>query len=554
MSISVAIHKGSRNFIEKGIAFLQHFFSRKDVSVICFILAICIKILLTWSFLKVHDDKLYQALAGKNLIEGHGLTLKQVHVSNLSKEYYESLVGWPPGYSVVFGIIYKFVNDVDVSCFIIDIIFIVLYFIILRKLLKQLDFPVYLINVFVLFNGSSITNYIIHSTPTDLITLVLSLHIFYFSIRVFKNEKDVAEVALLAILNVIPAWFRYMYIPITFVIPAFFIWNGWMKKNKRLLLHGIIILAAGIISTIVLLGIQKPYGTQVGYIVVSDRGVFWSNLLQLYPVLITAFINIDFYLSQLSSFTGITYSSWMQIMRWINMILFIFLLSRFLLFSFRRKWLVSTTWQAFITAGGITAFSIFCVLAYMSVTYNGYFPPPRKVFWTYLSEERYFIFLEFVIVIISVRWLFIVRSAPLQLKKLLQWLFLLAFCIEFMHCFYFLGKNFTFGRKTNHPLLNYMDEVIKENKKKNIDVVFAASPNLASLSVLSGGKALLESNELNDKIYSGKPVKLVAIFKGRPSSFYNAFFENQKVTEEVQFGPLILYSCYINPDTTNHKY
>ena len=537
-----------------GIKFLQQLLSRKDVSIFCFILAICIKILLTWSFLKVHNDKLYQAMAGINLIEGHGLTLKQVHVSNLSKEYYESLVGWPPGYSVLFAIIYKFVNDIDVSCFIIDIIFIVLYFIILRKLLKQLDFPVYLINLLLLFNGSSIPNYLIHSNPTDLITLVLSIYTCYFSIRVFKKEKDVAAVVLLAFLNVIPAWFRYVYIPVTFVVPALFLWNGWIKKNMPLLQHGIIILVAGILSTIALLAFQKPYETNVGYVVVSERGVFWSNLLQLSPILITAFINTEFYSLQLSSFTGITYSSWMQIMKWINLVLFTFFLGRFLIFSLQRKWLVNTSWQAFITAGGITAFSIFCVLAYMSITHNAYYPPPLNLFWTYLSEERYFIFIELIIAIIAVRWLFMSQSAALKPKKLLQWLFLLAFAIELIHGFYFLGKNFTLVHKKNHHLLNYIDNVIKENNKKDIEVVFAANSTLANLSVLSGGKALLESNELNDKIYSDRPVKLIAVFKGRPSSFYSSFFKNQKVIQEAQFGLLFLYSCYINPEAANHKY
>src|SRR5690349_24615710 len=131
-------------FGETAASFLKKLFSRKDVSVICFSLAIVIKILLFFYYQQTVDDKLAQAVAGKNLAEGHGLTIKHVHVSNLSKEIYEPLVGWPPAYSVVFAIIYSLCKNLDVSIFIIEIICAILFFILLRKILRQLNFPEYL--------------------------------------------------------------------------------------------------------------------------------------------------------------------------------------------------------------------------------------------------------------------------------------------------------------------------------------------------------------------------------------------------------------------------
>lgn len=542
-----------------GMKYLNQLLSRKDVSICCFILAVCIKIFLTCAHYHVNSDKLFQAMAGKNFAEGHGLTIKQVHANNLSKEYYEPLVGWPPGYSIVFGIIYTLLKDVELTCLIIDFIFIILYFIILRKLFNQLGFPLYLNNILLLFNASLITTYMTHSTPTDLITLVLSIYGCYYSIKLFLKEKAIPDLILLAVLNCIPAWFRYMYIPVTFVIPAFFIWNGWMKKNKRLSLYGILIFAAGLVSTMALLAFQKPYGTNVGYVPIAESGIYWSNLLKLSPILFSVFINTEFYALQLSTVTGLTFVTWMQAMKWINLILVTILCGWFLFFSFRRKWLAASAWQTFVMIGGFTGLSIFGVLCYMSLTHSDHYAPPLQFIWTYVSEDRYFIFVELVILIITAKWLFVNQPVPFKPKKLLQWLFLLALLIQFLHSIYFLGKDYTFDQRNisqttiKRRMAAYIDNAINYNKKKGIDVVVTANTTLANRSVLSGGKALFETTELNDKLHTDKPIKLIIACKGKPSSFYSPFLETHEVIEEARIGPLNFYSYFINPDTATLK-
>jgi hypothetical protein len=548
MSLAIP-DNSSRKIINRPAIFLKEFFSRKDVSVICFLLAIVIKILLFFYFQKINGDKLAQAIAGKNLAEGHGLTIKQVHVSNLSTEIYEPLVGWPPAYSVLYAIIHSVVKDLDVSCIIIDIIFIILFFILLRKFLRQLNFPDYLTNLLVLFNGSAITYYIEKSTPTDFLTLVLFVYNCYLTIKVFAERKPVLPGILLGFFNALLAWFRYMYIPVTFVIPCVLLWNGWLKKDKKLLLYGTYTMALTLLGVIALLSFQEP-------LVPTEKGIFWSNLLHLDPVLFSSFMDLKFFLVQLSHQTGLSYSTCAGILRWINMVPFLILLVVLFYSSLKRKWLAANTWQVFMTIGTLTAICIFLVLALLSLTHNAYYPPV-SVFWTYVSEGRYFVILQFFIVILTARWLFINTTVVFSLKKWVQGLFLFLFTINILHGIYFLAKNFTFDKRnftylvTQNRKIRYIDSIIRENKKKNTDVVVAGDFSTVNQSVLMGTKGLLVPSELNEKeIYADKPTKIIAVVDSLQLPFYTPFLKKEGIMLETQIGPFYFYSYYVKPNTT----
>jgi hypothetical protein len=549
MSLTIPDNR-SRKIINTSTIFLKKLFSRKDVSVICFSLAIVIKILLFFYFQQIDVDKLSQAMAGKNLAEGHGLTIKQVHVSNLSTEIYERLVGWPPAYSVLFAIIYSLFKDLDVSCFIIDIICIILFFILLRKFLRQLNFPDYLINLLVLFNGCAITYYIEKSTPTDFLTLMLFVYNCYLTIKVFTQRKPVLQGILLGVFNALLAWFRYMYIPVIFVIPCVLLWNGLLKKDRKLLLYGTYTMALALLGVIALLSFQEPF------VPATEKGIFWSNLLHLDPVLFSSFMNLKFFLVQLSHQTGLSYLTCARILRWINMVPFLILLILLFYSSLKRKWLAANTWQVFMTIGTLTGICIFLVLALLSLTHNAHYPL-MSVFWTYVSEDRYFVILQFFIVILTVRWLFINTTAVFSLKKWIQGLFLFLFTINILHGIYFLAKNFTFDKRnftylaTQNRKIQYIDNIIRENKKKNTDVVVAGDFSMVNRSVLMGAKGLFVPSELNEKeMYADKPTKVIAVVNSLQLPFYKPFFKKEGVMLETQIGTFYFYSYYVKPNTT----
>jgi hypothetical protein len=528
--------------------FLKNVFSRKDVSVFCFSLAIVIKILLFFYFQQTDNDKLFQAMAGKNLVEGHGLTIKQVLANNLSKESYERLVGWPPGYSVLFAIIYSLCKNVDVSCTIIDLICIVSFFILLQKLLRQLKFPDYLINVLVLFNGFAIKGYIEKSAPTDFLTLLLFVYNSYLTIKVFTQKNPVVPGILLVFFNVLPAWFRYLCIPVTFVIPGVLLWNGWLKKDRKYLLYGTCTMAMALLGVIALLSFQEPY------VIPTERGIFWSNLLHVNPVLFSSFMNLKFILIQLSHFTGFSYITVELIFQRINIVPFVILLALLFYASLKRKWLAADPSQVFMTIGTLTGICIFSVLALLSLTHSAHFMLTERFFWTYVLEDRYFIILQFFIVILTAKWLFMNPAAVFPFKKWAQGLLLFLFTIEILHSAYYLAANFTYDKRnftyivTQNKMIQCIDNIIKKNN--NTDVVVAGNNNMANRSVLMGGKGLFVPAALNEKeIYADKPTKLIAVVKRSQLPFYKSFLEKEGVLLEAQIGAFYFYSYNVKPNT-----
>lgn len=532
------------------LSYLLCFFSRKDVSVICFILAIVIKTLLTYYFQRVDGDKLYQAMAGKNFVEGHGLTIKQVHANNLSKELYEPLAGWPPGYSFLIGFFYLIVNDINTACLIIDVILVILYLIILRKLCNQLAFPPYLSNLTILFYGATISPGLMSSVPTDFLTLILSIYNCSLAITIFKKKNATFEGVQLAIFNSLAVWFRYVYLPVTFVIPAFILLNAWFKKDRRLLKYGLFILLTGIVSTAVLLSFQVPYKNLPGYVMVAEKGIYWSNLLQQYPLLFSSFINVNFYCTQLTVLLGIPYGTGFKIMLLISIAPLSVILFKFLKSSFEKKWQTNSGFQTFTMVGGLTSIAILLVLEFMSLTHNADYPLPNKITWTYLSEGRYYLFLEFVIFIIAVKCLYDNQSVVFKLKKPLQLLVLFLLCIEMLHGIYYLNKNFTFDRRNhgNYPIysarVNLIQNIITEQKKKNVDVVIF-NKSFGNRAVLLGGKGLFEPAELNSELHAEKPTFLIAILDSSMCSYYKPFLNKKGVRLMKTIGKLNYFSYHI---------
>lgn len=250
------------------------FFSRRDISLICFLLAVLCKIAFTYYFATLDGDKLYQAMAAKNLAEGHGITIKQVHAPDLSKEFYEPLQGWPPGYSIIVAGIYLLVHDLNIACFIIDVLSVIFFFVVLRQLLLLFRFPGWLINLLLLFNGLFFSTYTWFSTPTDLLTLACTLYACYLSLSVFGERGKPVSGIWIGMINVIPAWLRYLSIPVSLVIPAFLLWNGYSRKDKQLVRHAwktTIVTALGVAGVLIF---QHSYAGNAAYIPAAEKGLF----------------------------------------------------------------------------------------------------------------------------------------------------------------------------------------------------------------------------------------------------------------------------------------
>lgn len=118
-----------------------------------------------------------------------------------------------------------------------------------------------------------------------------------------------------------------------------------------------------------------------------------------HPILFGSLINIDFYGMQLQLVTGIGYPVWLQVMKWVSIVVCGGLLCRFLYVGFKKKWKADTHWQAFMMMGGLISVGTMVLLGYLSLTISEYYPPPRNFSWTYVSGTRYYVFMHVLLLV-----------------------------------------------------------------------------------------------------------------------------------------------------------
>lgn len=521
---------------------LKEISGRKYISYAILLIAILLKTALFFHYFQFEGDKLFQAIAAKNLVNGKGLTFQYVAVNDLSHEIFEPLNRWPPGYSLLISFFYIFTHSLITSCLIIDVLSIIFFFAILFKLLNLLGFPGYLTNLIIIFNGATIAIYL--SKPTDLPGLEICLYIIYMSLLFFSDPSKKARYGIfIGFINSIAPLLRYMYLPTAFVVPCILIWTGIAKKDKRLRKGGTFSFCVTAVVIISLLIFQKTYAGSAVYITLAKTGFYPENLLQLYPVFFGSFFNLNFLILQIAAITHITYTRILQGIIYINIFFAIAFIIKFLKYSIHKKVAASTPWEYFIIAGSLINLTIFLLLALLSLTINLYSYVYFDAPWTYISDGRYFVLLMVLIPVIAGHYLFMQRvRLQFAMHKIMQWLFILILTFDITHGVYFIAKHFDpLGSKSGNvsllpPVLDYMTRQISLCKSKNIDVAFTGVDNtIPNWAVLHGAKGILNSRDINiiEKIKAKKDTKVLLFVKKTGLIFYQPFINSKDVHQET---------------------
>jgi hypothetical protein len=540
----------------------------KSISKLVLIFSIFSKGALDYFFAVPDGDKLQQSLATINFAQGHGLTIAHVHAHNLSKIVFDPLVLWPEGYSIFLYPFYLLANKNSIAgAFFVDVLFIAVFLIALKKLLILLDFPVYLINLLVLFNGLSMPDYMVSSAPTDLPAMACCLSSCVLLLVFTKSERKKSSFGIvLGIVNALAGMLRYIYIPISFIIPIFLSWNAIQKKDKRLLIGS----GYSLVTTSVLLALffllqtchtGIPVLTNPASVSVQLKGFFLSNLKYTCPFVISALLNLHFYITELSMHTGIAYGSWSLMARIVNFFLALPLSYFFFTYSFKKKLVWKDKEDVFFMAAGLICLVSFMLLCYLSITnspdMNGiYFARIRNYKWTYVQEGRYFAFTFIFLQIVFVWWLFVykvyLKRRALQIARLLLIIF---FSVEIFHGIYFIARQTITARMPPQSLTkinnkNLVNELVEANLKKGTAIVFTSTnKDLEGWCALSGGNVLAGMEELNDSaLRADRPTLLVVALKEEEKKIFQIFFSSHDLHKAGQIGEYILYTYYIKPD------
>lgn len=120
-------------------------------------------------------DTSFQVIATQQLTQGHGISTALVLPGDLSQVIYQPLNNWPPGYSLLLAPFYLlFGKQYLLACGILDLLAAIAIILLSRKILRLLDIPLYLVNLFTILTSFFIY-YFYYTGSTDGIAIAFYL-------------------------------------------------------------------------------------------------------------------------------------------------------------------------------------------------------------------------------------------------------------------------------------------------------------------------------------------------------------------------------------------
>ena len=414
-------------------------FNTKTASVICILIALVYRILNVIYVSYIGRDKIILMQQSKNLLHGKGLSIERYYTSNLEVPVYDFTPFWPPGYPIVLAPFLKiFGYDLYWATISLDIVCVIAFIFIVRKILFEIDFTLPAINIITLITGCFEYAFIYESAPTDILSLVLFLTGLLFILRSAKEDQTkYSNLVIASIFLFLPCIFRYSYPPLSIAVPIGLVFIGWYLKNNAFIKKGLVSLAVISLLIVVFLISLRIITGSAGYIVDTGRGFFPENFTQWTPFLVESFINKTFATSQLINRTGISVTQSVSVLKIVNAIFFIGLLfvSIYLFFK-RRTFKPSTSFENFLMIGFFISAATCVSLSYLSITFK-----PQPGWGNYQEEPRYFMFINLYLQIAFVGWIFLYSPCKKNLlQKIIVSVFSLLLFVEVTHNIYFQTK------------------------------------------------------------------------------------------------------------------
>src|SRR6185312_3002514 len=219
--------------------------------IISFLLALTLRSAFEISYPQISCDYAHLALKAKNFIEGHGFTYGRVSLQNISDVKYETWNLWPNGFSMLIVLFYYFTGSLINAMVLSQVVGVILLIFGLLRVCKALKLNKFTQSFFLLFTAFTVTPYTYLQT-TDLLTAALFLWTIALTIELCTNEKrNLWKEIVIGLLLFLSATLRYACISNIIIIPCFFIFFSWIKKNSKAFFSGTAILVCAAIPTFI---------------------------------------------------------------------------------------------------------------------------------------------------------------------------------------------------------------------------------------------------------------------------------------------------------------
>lgn len=526
-------------------------------SVIAIGIAVLARIIQLIFFYNVQVDGMYQVMAMQNFTEGHGISLGKVLPGDLSAVVYEPLINWPPGYSLMLSPFYiLFGHDYIAAGITLDIVAAVVLIFTCRAILKVLDTPLYLINLFTLLTGFFIY-YFYFINSSDAVAISFFMLAMYFTLRLLKNNKFSLKLSLgSSFCLFLCGLIKYLFIPVVFILPAFVFLKGLADKNRATK-------TAGLLSFVILLLLlggfliwQKAIYGSAGYISESARGFFPENIQGFHPALPASFINPDTVSLAIpaSSQAGTIVFRLLQALHVVLFLVAGFYIVRSIARNGFRK---MTLTDSFFYNGFFLSAAITFLLVILSLTVGKEENIPGH-WWTYVEEPRYYGLIHvFVHLGIFVLYYYYKQNRSRQFKYLIITLVVLLLPETFR------GILFTARRITRMESEEYSwhiekdvqlfaASVLKKEMRENENAVVTGSSYYMyyRVGMYSHVPALTEVTAINDlsKLNCSKPTLLLVVLNGNDDEMrYESFLSRPETQFAGEMHGFYFYTTHVKP-------
>jgi len=518
--------------------------------ILCF--AILIKLILCWICLKNGTDRMLFISEAKNLLSGHGLTIDRSFFDDIAQKRYLGFTGAPPLYALLISVpLYFFPDNPMLACFLIDTVAVVIFFIYLSKLLSVLGFSAGQVNMFILFQGLYLQEYILASGPTDFIAISFLIAGWYHSCLVVKDNSKTTSLFIAAIFLLLSIFTRYQYLPVIFLSAFTLFFIGYKNKDAALKKRSTWFFSAACIIIFSFFLFQKTIIGSYYYVASLNTGWYPDNLPLTYPFSILSLINHNFWSSKISSFTNtefLTINNLFYYSAIAFLILLLFYLWQYLKSIVKKKnidlqngsWFIGLT----ITSG------VVIFLAILSLFTNRHLTAYE---WTYVMEARYFAFPVLFIQLIIFKWLTIPGRVFKKFRIFISVIIIIAWSIECIHGITYTSKKSysNFPAPKNIFLQDQIAVLVKEFTEKNkagsrIPAVFG-HPNLnAYLSNWYGGNGVFMLDRFEDILpKASKPVTLMIILPQHLTYKFSKLIQTAELKYRLQ--DILIFTVNVGP-------
>lgn len=526
---------------------IKNFLSLQTISVAVILIGIFGRIIQLVFFFNIRVDGSYQHMAMQNFVHGHGITTAKVLPSDLSMVVYEPLINWPPGYSILLAPFYIISGHNYIAAGLtLDIICAAILILVSRSVLKLLDVPLYLINLYTL-----LTSFFVYSfyfiASTDAIAIALFVSAIYFTISVLKNDQhDIRKIIFLSICLLICGWIKYLFIPVVFIIPAFLLIKGIRDKQRRIKKGGFASLIILLIGIAGLLLYQNSVGGSAGYISQPQRGFFPEHILDSYPFIPASIIKPD-----TIELTGINPTLIYQFIHVFFVLFLLFFVSRMLLKD-RFNNLSAQKSFFYISFFISTAITLLLILLSLRVAKEEILP---GWLWTYVEESRYY-GLIFVLIHLS---LFVFYRNNTPYVRSLFFILMLLLSVETCRGIFFDARRLYLFTKEEYSwqyenrFQKYAHKIIQDEQQKHpVKVVVTGSVYFMNhrISLYSHVPILYPAHKINTQasLQTKEKVLLLVVLRKKNLSEFNFFLSSNSNKLAGQFDDFYFYTLYVQPN------